>query len=376
MRARILGTAIFFVQTSSFAGIGSQAWGENAETASRVDPLGGIALLIILAAVFVSIGPWKFLRGAAVLLLIVCASMAPLLVIATVFGFFQGSLNKNILVMAGVALTSAVGFKTYLHFLSKSESKEADKTEIPSTSTQTDQPTRSHKQPPTRTNLLNGADENLLIGGVMSLREAHERVCRAHDEQTAKLKVALAELSELRTQFNLLQEDVVALRDENQRATAKAANQACLISELELKLDTVTAERDKATAEYSKALDAQKQAESEIAVASAEMALLKSKFASPADHLTALRQELRNLDSAISATSQDDYATVESLKKRRGELAGGLYRLHILSRGATHSVAPRAEYTDGVHSDLTQCETLPPARKELTGILQWPKPGT
>ena len=51
----------------------------------------------------------------------------------------------------------------------------------------------------------NAEKDDELIGGVMTLRDAHNRVCRAHDRQTEKLKTALEELEDLRQLYTTLE---------------------------------------------------------------------------------------------------------------------------------------------------------------------------
>lgn len=194
------------------------------------------------------------------------------------------------------------------------------------------------QEPSARVASLNSSGEENLIGGVMTLREAHTRVCRAHDEQTTKLKLAIEELESLRRAHSTLK--MQHTRAEEALQTAQQEN-----GDLQRQLSDIAA----------------------------EVSLLKSMPFRVDQSLDSLKQQLCDLDAAITATPPHDYATIEGLKTLRAKLVGGVYRLHLLAKGTPVAPSPRADYSAGTTEDFKQADASLPAPEELMGVLKWPR---
>lgn len=252
-------------------------------------------------------------------------------------------------------------------------------------------PPRQTRQdtPPAR---LRAAPEEPWVGGVLPLREAHERVCRAHDVQTAKLEVAITELARVQREYTVelealekgyatelegLEQENVELRYELKCAREDAGNERERHAETQRRLEALAAERENSRRHFVGLATQQNQTVSDNLKAPStldqvKIDLARTKSVSVDDALAALKQELHELDAAIASSQAEGSAPVESLERRRAALAGGVYRLHVLARGGVPPSPPRVDYTDEVAREHEQVHLLEKWPPELTGELEWP----
>ena len=169
---------------------------------------------------------------------------------------------------------------------------------------------------------LRAAPEEPWVGGVLPLREAHERVCRAHDVQTAKLKVAQTELARVQGEYAAeiegLGQENVELRYELKCAREDARNERERHADTQRRLEALAAERENSRRHFVGLATQQNQTvsdhlEAPSTLEQVKIDLARTKSVSVDDALAALKQELHELDAAIASSQAEGSAPVESL---------------------------------------------------------------